>query len=126
MVQNRAPSAHTETTGSHALENIDSKNTGRVARKQAASAPTAQHQRIEKQLERLIALRAVLRAHAEQHRAALSQGNLHQRRAPLEIGLAQQPSGSQDVIVRIARYHAGLAARSDLPRRTILAPDRNV
>ncbi len=32
----RAPAAHSETTGSGALENIDSKNTGRVARQQAA------------------------------------------------------------------------------------------
>jgi peptidyl-prolyl cis-trans isomerase SurA len=31
----RAPAAHPETTGSRALENIDSKNTGRVAREQA-------------------------------------------------------------------------------------------
>jgi hypothetical protein len=32
---NRAPAAHPETAGSRALENIDSKNTGRVARQQA-------------------------------------------------------------------------------------------
>jgi hypothetical protein len=31
----RAPAAHQETTGSRALENIDSKKTGRVARQQA-------------------------------------------------------------------------------------------
>jgi len=34
-ILNRAPAAHPETTGSCALENIDSKNTGRVARQQA-------------------------------------------------------------------------------------------
>jgi hypothetical protein len=32
---NRAPAEHPKTTGSRALENIDSKNTGRVAREQA-------------------------------------------------------------------------------------------
>jgi len=31
----RAPAAHSETTGSHALENIDSEDSGRVAREQA-------------------------------------------------------------------------------------------
>ena len=31
----RAPAAHSEATGSRALENIDSKKTGRVAREQA-------------------------------------------------------------------------------------------
>src|ERR1700677_3696948 len=34
-IMSRAPAAHPETTGSRALENIDSKNTGRVAREQA-------------------------------------------------------------------------------------------
>jgi hypothetical protein len=34
----RTPAAHPETTGSRALENIDSKNTGRVARKQAGQS----------------------------------------------------------------------------------------
>ena len=54
-----------------------------------------QHQRIEKQLERLIALRAILRAHPEKHRAALPQRHLHQCRAAFEIRFAQQPSGGQ-------------------------------
>ncbi len=44
--------------------------------------PTEQ-KRIEKQLERLIALRAVLRAHSEKHGAALSHRNVHQRGAAL-------------------------------------------
>jgi hypothetical protein len=34
-ILSRAPAAHPETTGSRVLENIDSKNTGRVAREQA-------------------------------------------------------------------------------------------
>jgi hypothetical protein len=34
-ILSRAPAPHSETTGSRALENIDSKNTGRVARQQA-------------------------------------------------------------------------------------------
>ncbi len=34
-VLNRAPAAHSEATGSRALENIDSKDNGRVAREQA-------------------------------------------------------------------------------------------
>jgi hypothetical protein len=34
----RAPAGHSETTGSCALENIDSKKTGRVAREQAEMA----------------------------------------------------------------------------------------
>jgi hypothetical protein len=36
-LMSRAPAAHPETTGSRALENIDSKDTGRVARQQAVS-----------------------------------------------------------------------------------------
>jgi hypothetical protein len=36
-ILNRAPAAHPETTASRALENFDSKNTGRVAHKQANS-----------------------------------------------------------------------------------------
>jgi hypothetical protein len=36
----RAPAAHLETTGSGALENIESKNTGRVARQQAGFGVT--------------------------------------------------------------------------------------
>ena len=35
LLPSRAPAAHQETTGSRALENIDSKKTGRVARQQA-------------------------------------------------------------------------------------------
>jgi hypothetical protein len=46
--------------------------------------PTEQ-ERIEKYLERLITLRAVLRAHPEKHGAALSDGNVHQRRAAFQI-----------------------------------------
>ncbi len=34
-ILSRAPAARSETTGGHALENIDSKKTGRVAREQA-------------------------------------------------------------------------------------------
>jgi hypothetical protein len=36
ILLNRAPAAHPETTGSPALENTDSRKTGRVAREQAA------------------------------------------------------------------------------------------
>ena len=34
-IPSRAPAAHLETTGSRALENIDSEKTGRVARERA-------------------------------------------------------------------------------------------
>jgi hypothetical protein len=37
-ILSRAPAAHSETTGSRALENIDSKKAGRVAREQAVFA----------------------------------------------------------------------------------------
>jgi hypothetical protein len=39
VFRSRAPAAHPETTGFRALENIDSKNTGRVARAQADLQP---------------------------------------------------------------------------------------
>ncbi len=61
------------------------------------------NERVEQQLEGLVALRAVLRAHAEQDDAARAKAVVHQGGSPRQVLLAEQPAGCEDSGCGVAR-----------------------
>src|ERR1035441_1584905 len=52
-------------------------------------------QRVEKHFEREVTLRAILRAHAEEHSMACAERRVHHGGAPGDHFLAHQPTGCQ-------------------------------
>ena len=81
---------HTKTR-SH-LRNSSPERGLKIYNQRRSSSPGIRHQRIEQQLEILITLAAILRAHAEQDHVPLPHRDVEQRRLPRQIFLAQQPA----------------------------------
>src|SRR5688500_2964845 len=84
------------------------------------------NERIEEELESLIALRAILRTHTEEHHVSRAYRNIDDRRAPREMFLAQQPSRGEHTAFRIYGNRTIARSRGDFERGAVLEPYRNL